>query len=779
MGALALLAQLATIARAVWTSDHVLANRAFNTMLLGPVHLVRDSKPPKLVDPIFFEKEFSFAKKSHLEREKSALILSLSNSNNKSNQHEKQKLKNKMEIVERKAELFRGRAPYLSLHALLIGPEQAASLNMSCGAHFDHESIHKILVHTWAPIFTNKIGKSSMANSILKTYRSKVHYNWSLAPPPTREMSRKCVEKSKDSAGGTDGTVNACWRNGGEEAVDSLAALVEQQCLGIPPHPEYSEGMWIFPPKKHLPTDPLNLKVQRNPLDLRPLCLNNTDNKHVGSVAARCVMPVLQDCISSSQRGFVPGRQMLANVVELDLANRIQAFRCYGERKCQSFDQLIPTHSIASLAACMLFDYSTAFASVSHDWIFSVLKSCRAPEGFCNIVRNRYRGCRAYLLQEGCTKFLFQVKCGVLQGCPLSSVLFLMCIDPLLFLFSSSVCIAPFGHVFACADDIAITVRHLGELVKVFQIFKIYSEVTGLVVKPSKCVLILLSVFASPINVSRIRVWLSAHIPEWQTFKVSNFGLYLGFQVGPLAGAKQWEQARIKFSSRVGSIQLQHEPAQLAIRSYASRAVSVFGYLAQLALVPPSFSRLERNSLARVLHLATNSCSLGVLNNMEALVGLKVPSLSSFLLACRVRTALTTINNVEVMHQQLVNYSNMYSNLRAIALSDFSPPGWDQPAFITNLFRALSGSAYPAPAANAVSAAISSWLQHPSKSLQGVVFRALSRHLPSDWPALFARRVQVLCPQFSGNLELARSLFETRMLSLPPPEGSSCVQNRC
>ena len=55
-------------------------------------------------------------------------------------------------------------------------------------------------------------------------------------------------------------SVNACWKNGGEEALDALYGLVDQQCLGISPHPEYSEGMWIFPAKNTSQPTPSTLK---------------------------------------------------------------------------------------------------------------------------------------------------------------------------------------------------------------------------------------------------------------------------------------------------------------------------------------------------------------------------------------------------------------------------------------------------------------------------------------------------------------------------------------
>jgi len=153
----------------------------------------------------------------------------------------------------------------------------------------------------------------------------------------------------------------------------------------------------------------------------------------------------------------------------------------------------------------MLFDYSIAFASVSHRWLFQVLRSCRAPIGFYKFVKNRYSNCNACLLQECCVEFLCNVKSGVFQGRPLRSVLFFMCNDPLLYMVSTTVGVAPLGHVFACADDIAITLRHLEQLKTISSLFNFFAEVSGICIKPAKCGLILLAAFASPIVLEQVR----------------------------------------------------------------------------------------------------------------------------------------------------------------------------------------------------------------------------------------------------------------------------------
>jgi len=234
---------------------------------------------------------------------------------------------------------------------------------------------------------------------------------------------------------------------------------------------------------------------------------------------------------------------------------------------------------------------------------------------------------------------------------------------------------------------------------------------------------------------------------------MSNQGLYLGFHVGPRAGRHHWASAVTKLKAKVDINQAMHEPAALTLRNYFSKALNMLSYIAQLD-VPrhKCFAKLERPSLNRVLHLATSAASLGTLHNFPELIGIKLAPMALLLLACRVRAAHSTIHNdiVDIMHQQLVNMCFISSNLGAIALRDFSPPGWHHPALVTNLHRALTAAAVPCEARNGVVSAVSSWLKSSAKVLQSLVCKALCAALPTDWPALFARRSPILCPSFTA-----------------------------
>ena len=114
-------------------------------------------------------------------------------------------------------------------------------------------------------------------------------------------------------------------------------------------------------------------------------------------------------------------------------------------------------------------------------------------------------------------------------------------------------------------------------------------KVSGLSLKPTKCVLILTSITASHSNVSAVKRWLECNCPGWGFFHVTNVGKYLGFQLGPLGGEAQWSAPIEKFRSRVREVKALSLPLGLTALQFATRAIPVLGYVGQLVPPPAHF----------------------------------------------------------------------------------------------------------------------------------------------------------------------------------------------
>ena len=269
-----------------------------------------------------------------------------------------------------------------------------------------------------------------------------------------------------------------------------------------------------------------------------------------------------------------------------DTLARAHAIRDQSSRERPDFNYSISPDQVASLAVSAFFDYVAAFPSVFHHWIEIVLAAIQAPVALVNTFRAMYHNVQAYMVVGGQLKHLFQVRAGVMQGCPLSALLFNFALDPLLWLFDSLVVVPQFGKVWACADDLAATVRCLEHLKQVAKAFDIFAKFSGLHLGHAKCCIVLNSVVASPSNIALVKAWLIQNIPNWSNFCISNHAKYLGIQMGPSAGSVQWLDSIGKFKSRVSDIAASGESAALCFRQYSARAVPVLTYVSQL-ITPP------------------------------------------------------------------------------------------------------------------------------------------------------------------------------------------------
>ena len=99
---------------------------------------------------------------------------------------------------------------------------------------------------------------------------------------------------------------------------------------------------------------------------------------------------------------------MTQNVVDLDAAARI--YGTCSERM-----------AIPILA---FWDFGSAFPSLAHAWVFTVLAAMKLPLEFIALVTALYGNSSTVTIGEKGTELLFFVTSGVLQGCPLSGMLF-------------------------------------------------------------------------------------------------------------------------------------------------------------------------------------------------------------------------------------------------------------------------------------------------------------------------------------------------------------------
>ena len=210
-----------------------------------------------------------------------------------------------------------------------------------------------------------------MSTALLTKYSEQVVWNWNLSPPPDSRTIDAAIMNSKNSSPGVDNISNMVWKCGPPQFRSYLYNCLESHLAGAPTPKRFNDGLWAFLPKGEQEDDGSSGPgfVERQPGETRPLTMKNTDNKLIAAAVTYATIPTFKDTVNPIQQGFVPGRNFVVNVVQLDLESRVNALRCLCSRNVSSPADLLPPHSVANLACTLLFDFAAAFPSVLQSWL--------------------------------------------------------------------------------------------------------------------------------------------------------------------------------------------------------------------------------------------------------------------------------------------------------------------------------------------------------------------------------------------------------------------------
>jgi len=347
----------------------------------------------------------------------------------------------------------------------------------------------------------------------------------------------RAIREARHSASGPDGLPAAAWLamgELGEQVLFQVATALEdpdgdeQMEQAFPPDAngvnDYNRAIMVCIPKKPSGVTAEGLSYFA-PKDLRPLSIVNVDNRLVSNAARIRMESHLSEAISEEQRGFIAGRSMLRNVVEVDAEMRIACAE-------------------GCAPGAVLFDFQAAFPSLDHCFMRSLLCSLGVPATARRFIERLYRGHGCCLLMNGALGVGFRVSAGIRQGCPLSPIVFALCLDPFLRTLRKA---RPGTLLRAYADDVAAVDGHVLDMLDAFlPLFHIFALASGLELNLRKTVYIPLrwdSVF-------HLRRNLLDRCPGLGAMQVQFWGEYLGFMLGPEAGSRSWDKVGTKAKQR-------------------------------------------------------------------------------------------------------------------------------------------------------------------------------------------------------------------------------------
>lgn len=147
--------------------------------------------------------------------------------------------------------------------------------------------------------------------------------------------------------------------------------------------------------------------------DYRPLTLLNTDYKIYARVLANRIKMTMRDIISDTQYSAAPGRNIL------DAATGIRDVIAVGQNTQNGF--------------CLLtIDFERAFDNVAHEYLKYILARYKYGAKMIKAIMSLYEIATSRVNINGHYTGDIAIKCSIRQGCPISSLLYAMILDPFL-----------------------------------------------------------------------------------------------------------------------------------------------------------------------------------------------------------------------------------------------------------------------------------------------------------------------------------------------------------
>ena len=146
--------------------------------------------------------------------------------------------------------------------------------------------------------------------------------------------------------------------------------------------------------------------------DYRPITLLNTELKILARVLANCLQLVISDLIGPEQTFAVKGRSIQDNL--------------------HLIREVLEGIEDDTEAALISLDQSKAFDRVDHRFLASVLETAGFEPEFRRWISMMYHNPQAVVQVNGRRSRVFAIERSVQQGCPLSPLLYVLALEPLL-----------------------------------------------------------------------------------------------------------------------------------------------------------------------------------------------------------------------------------------------------------------------------------------------------------------------------------------------------------
>ncbi len=249
-----------------------------------------------------------------------------------------------------------------------------------------------------------------------------------------------------------------------------------------------------------------------NIANYRPISLTNTDYRILAFVLASRLQNVIADIVSPDQVAYIKKRYIGTNV-----------------RFVQDIFELYNKTNKSGIF--MFVDFEKAFDSIEWPFLFKVLHKFKFGNNFMQWIKILYTEPCAFVKNNGHFSEEFTLSRGVRQGCPVSSLLFILCMEVLACHIrqndritglslddNGSKCI----KIIQYADDSTLLLNNTSEMKEAIKCLDIFGKVAGTKVNKSKCEGLWIGSNKHRQN------GCTMHDIKWPTHPIRYLGIYIG-----------------------------------------------------------------------------------------------------------------------------------------------------------------------------------------------------------------------------------------------------------
>ena len=304
----------------------------------------------------------------------------------------------------------------------------------------------KLLKETWEPIWEGRQIPDSLMDGYLASYTKRIQGE--IRPVELADVIRVIADPKKTCAG-PNGIPFAAYAAVCATVAPVFLEVIRAMCQGRSPIKGY--GDFNMSDLYFLPKDDSML-----PDHTRPIAASNTCNRIVANVVRARIETPLLEMLCRTQTGFVRDRSIEENV------------RFYNDRLTRALGE-------GKSYNVLLLDFAKAYDSVSRKYVLKLLSRVGVPESYSCLIGGLFRRTYATPVMQGKHGVRLAMLDGLKQGCPLSPLLFILAIDPLLTHLGDVQ-----GAEERCfADDLGVGFRDWQTLMPVTELIDYWSDAAG------------------------------------------------------------------------------------------------------------------------------------------------------------------------------------------------------------------------------------------------------------------------------------------------------------